>query len=83
MHIQVQVWKPYSHIVAFWSLFKVNDDGVVDIGNPQTMRCVICHSATISANLLAMCTWCKKSLITYNKANVISLMKKHVQIEHS
>lgn len=38
------------------SIFKVNDDGVVDIGNRQTMRCVICHSATISANLLAMCT---------------------------
>jgi hypothetical protein len=54
----------------------------MDLDHNQIMICVIYHHDSIGLEILAMCTRCKKRLITYHKNNGITSMKKHVEANH-
>lgn len=77
----MKFWKPFNRNSS--TFFKVNGNLPVDPSDPQVMRCIVCHSSSVGPEILAMRTRCRKGLITYNKANGIAPMKKHVEVENS
>jgi hypothetical protein len=47
------------------------------------MRCIICHNDVAPLEILTLRIKCKKNYIANHKFNGITIMKKHVDFDHS
>lgn len=67
---QVALWKLHHNSSICWGFFVVNDNVLIDIVNPQMLRCIICRSEQANENvLIESCYILRKWLIKYNKCN--------------
>jgi len=76
-------WKLYNHNLPTWAYFEVNNNQPIDLSQNQIMRCIVCHNNGIGPKIFALHTRLRKGLITYHKSNAITIMKKHVELEHN
>ncbi len=65
-----------------WAFLKVNNNQPMDLKHKQIMKCIICHNDSIDSKILAMHTTCKKGFIPYHKFNDITIVKKHINVDH-
>ncbi len=83
MEQQALLWKPHNRTSICWSLFTVNENLLVNLLNPQMLKCIICWSQQASGNVLNNFSFIvKKGLIKYGKFNDITPMRTHVDNVH-
>ena len=73
------LWDRRSRPGAF---FVSNHNEPIFVAKPQVLRCLLCHSDALGADILALKTRGRKGLITYNKAHGTNAIRKHVEHEH-
>jgi hypothetical protein len=83
LHKQAVKWRPWSRNASSWAFFTVNDNEPVQLEKPQVLRCILCHPEPINLELLAQRTRARKGVITYNKSNGTTAMRKHIESEHA
>jgi hypothetical protein len=65
------------------AFFKVNNNQPMDLSQKRIMRCIICYNDVAPLEILTLHIRLKKNYITYHKFNGITIMKKHVNFDHS
>jgi hypothetical protein len=82
LHEQAVKWKPWSRNASSWAFFTVNDNQPVQVEKPQVLRCILCRPEAVNLDVLAQRTRARKGVITYNKSNGTTAMRKHIESEH-
>ncbi|CAK9190719.1 unnamed protein product [Sphagnum troendelagicum] len=82
LHEQAAKWKLWSRNASSWAFFAVNDNEPVQVETPQVLRCILCRPEAVNLDVLAQRTRARKGVITYNKANGTTAMRKHIESEH-
>jgi hypothetical protein len=49
---QSLLWKPHNKTFILWSFFAINANLLVDMLNPQMLKCIICQFRQTSRNIL-------------------------------
>jgi hypothetical protein len=62
------------------AFYNVNDNKKVDVTTPRTMCCIFCHNNPI-LNLNPK-NQARKGLIIYNTTTIITMLRKHVNLDH-
>ncbi len=82
LHEQAAKWKLWSRNASSWAFFAVNDNEPVQVETPQVLRCILCRPEAVNLDVLSQRTRARKGVITYNKANGTTAMRKHIESEH-
>jgi len=80
---QCVVWKPHSCNSITWTSYQVNNNQPIDLTQNQTMCFIVYHHQIVGPKILALHIRTQKVLIAYHKSNGITIMKKHIEVEHN
>lgn len=77
---QQAFWKAYDRKSESWAFFSTVNNEEVTLDKPQLICCIFCHSSRMF-NIETKSKSSRKGILTYNKGQGTSGLKKHV-VEH-
>jgi hypothetical protein len=80
LHAQRKIWQPHGRLSLCQIFYGVNDNTKFDLENTQIIRCILCYQEFVIG--INSRTRARKGLISYYKTNVITSLKKQVNVEH-
>ncbi len=81
LHVQIFFWKGHNNFFLSWAFYCVNDGKEVEITSHQLMRSILCYHYVV--NIPNPRTEERKGFKTYYKTYGITVLQKHVDVDHS